>query len=138
MAKENTKKSIRYAPQYRAEVDNIRYDYQPNDRNHERAISRKEIRNAYDQMYRNEQERDQRAFQRIKESDNRFYAGLDPRRRQEVADAGMIFEDHRAMANLSPTAIHRQFPKSPFYSTPYIDDTMRSMREDDAEPEIGY
>ena len=137
MAKSNDK-SIKYAPQYRAEVDKIKYYYKPEDKHHERAVSRKEIRTAYDQMYRNEQDRDQRAFERAWDKKNRFYAGLDPRRRQEVADAGMISEDHRAMANLSPRAIHTQFPKSPYYSTPYLDSSVRMMSEDFAEPEGDY
>lgn len=34
---------------------------------------------------------------------------VDPRRRQELADANMIHEDHNAMANCSPKAINRQF-----------------------------
>lgn len=34
---------------------------------------------------------------------------VDPRRRQELKDANMIFEDHNAIANLSPKFISRQF-----------------------------
>lgn len=38
-----------------------------------------------------------------------FYGIINPRRKQEVADSRMIQEDHAAMANLSPRAIHREF-----------------------------
>jgi hypothetical protein len=34
---------------------------------------------------------------------------VDPRRRQELADSNMIFEDHTKVANLSPRVINRQF-----------------------------
>jgi hypothetical protein len=38
-----------------------------------------------------------------------FYNNVDPRRKQELADSRMIQEDHKAMANLSDKAIHKQF-----------------------------
>ena len=60
---------------------------------------------------------------RIKNMQNAFYAGLDPRRRKEVADSGMIQEDHRAMSNLPENFTHTEYPtrKTAFYSDPYID-----------------
>jgi hypothetical protein len=53
-----------------------------------------------------------------------FYAGIDQRRRDEMSDAGMIREDHTAMANLSPKPINKEFPRRGFYSSPYIDDAV--------------
>jgi hypothetical protein len=100
----------------------------------ERAIRRHEVRNVYDQMYRNGERRDQRAFQRIRDMENEFYAGVDPRRRQEIADAGIIREDLNCMANLPRQAIHHEYPQAGYYSTPYIDDTRRGLdteRDDD-------
>ena len=38
-----------------------------------------------------------------------FYGNVNPRRKQEDADARMISEDHNAMANLSPTVINEEF-----------------------------
>ena len=38
-----------------------------------------------------------------------FYDNVDPRRRQERADARMISEDHKAMANLSQRVINKEF-----------------------------
>ncbi len=110
------------------------YSYQPRSmetevRNQERAISRNEARGVYDKMNRLEQERDQRAFQSVREMENEFYAGVDPRRRQELADAGMVREDANAMANLPRQAIHHEYPQAGYYFTPYIDDTLRGNVE---------
>lgn len=105
-----------------ARQSNMPYDYSPNYTAEDRPIKRREIRDVYDQMYRNEQDRDQRSLDRIRSAESEFYAGIDPRRRQEVADAGMIQEDHNAIANLSPRAIHREYPKAGYYSTQYLDD----------------
>jgi len=52
---------------------------------------------------------------------NTFYANIDPRRRTEVSDARMVQEDPNAMANLSNTPIHREYPKAPFFP-PYYGD----------------
>lgn len=38
-----------------------------------------------------------------------FFANVDPRRRQELADARMLQEDHKEIANLSDRFINRQF-----------------------------
>lgn len=38
-----------------------------------------------------------------------FYHKVDPRLRQELMDSMMISEDNGSVANLSRTAIHRQF-----------------------------
>jgi hypothetical protein len=104
---------------------NVPYDNNPDYTNDYRPIQRKEIRDITGQMYRDEQERDQRSLDRVNDARNEFYAGLDPRRRREVADSGMVQEDHNAIANLSPIAIHREYPKAGYYSTPYWDDMKR-------------
>lgn len=39
----------------------------------------------------------------------KFYSTVDPRRRQEKADARMVREDDRAMANLSEQPVYREF-----------------------------
>ena len=64
-----------------------------------------------------------RAFDRVEEMYSSFYAGLDPRRRQEAADGGMVKEDRGAMANLSNKPVHREYPPAGYYSTPYLDDS---------------
>lgn len=38
-----------------------------------------------------------------------FYRNVDPRRKQELADARMIHEDHKAVANLKEQPIYHEF-----------------------------
>jgi len=109
------------------------YDYMPESqyeaRSQERAIRRDEVRAEYSAMYQLEQRRDQRAFDRTRDMSNEFYAGVDPRRRQEIGDGGMIREDRQAMANLPRKAQHHEYPQAGYYTTPYIDDTIRGANE---------
>lgn len=39
-----------------------------------------------------------------------LYAGMEPRRRQELEDSGMIHEDHRAIANLPQEVMIKPYP----------------------------
>jgi hypothetical protein len=109
----------------------IPYDYQPadqySDKSQERALRRHEVRAIYDLVYRDEQERDQRSFERVRDINGEFYAGLDPRRRQEIADGGMIREDQNQMANCPRMAMHHEYPQTPYYKTPYVDDLVRGI-----------
>ena len=87
-----------------------------------RAIKRPESRVRYENLEVKGEQYSNRALSRVEEMQSYFYAGLDPRRRQEMADGGMVKEDAQAMANLSNKAIHRQYANYPYYSSPYIDD----------------
>lgn len=110
---------------------NMTYDYmtpfQGEARVQERQKRRDEVRSEYSAMYQLEQRRDQRAFDRTQDMRNEFYAGVDPRRRQEIGDGGMIREDHNAMANLPRQAQHHEYPQAGYYSSPYLDDTVRGQ-----------
>lgn len=110
---------------------NMTYDYmtpfQEEARVQERQKRRDEVRSEYSAMYQLEQRRDQRAFDRTQDMRNEFYAGVDPRRRQEIGDGGMIREDHNAMANLPRQAQHHEYPQAGYYSSPYLDDTVRGQ-----------
>lgn len=56
------------------------------------------------------------------------YAGAEPRRRQEMEDAGMIHEDHNAIANLPQSVIYRPYPVERFaMPEDSLDDTMRGV-----------
>lgn len=88
-----------------------------------RQKSRKEVRGDTKVMERNQEELQREHFERVNAARSAFFAGLDPRRRREVADSGMVQEDHNAVANLSNTPIHREYVRFGYYSTPYIDDT---------------
>jgi len=56
-----------------------------------------------------------------------MYAGMEPRRRQELEDAGMIHEDHRQVANLPQEVIYRDYPKTYGYTPEDLDDTLRGI-----------
>lgn len=89
----------------------------------QRSVRRPEVERDYTAF---ELERDRvvaEKYRRAREIAGEFGGGLDPRRRQEVADAGLIREDHTAMANLPRTAQHHEFPVGGFYMTPYLDAT---------------
>ena len=56
-----------------------------------------------------------------------YYAGVDPRRRQEMMDGMMIHEDHHAIANLPQGVIYRDYPKVGHTMAPYLDDTITGV-----------
>lgn len=81
------------------------------------AIGRNQARNDYEEVFRDELHREDMKLMRTGYPE----ATCDPRRRQELADGGMVREDDRAMANLSPRAVHHEYPRLGYYSNPYID-----------------
>jgi hypothetical protein len=89
-----------------------------------RPINRSTSRERYDisdlklDMYSD------RAQARVQDMYSAFYGGIDPRRRQEMADGGMVKEDPNAMSNLSDRFIHTEYPAHPYYSNPFIDDSV--------------
>lgn len=87
------------------------------DENEIKPIGRNTARSQYEKTFHDELLRQDRDMYR---TEHPSY-GIDPRRRQEMADGGIVREDQRAMANLPARAIHHQYPKLPFYSTPYND-----------------
>ncbi len=94
-----------------------------------KPIGRTTSRRRYEETFHDELERqDRKMFQAMRPD-----YGVDPRRRQELADGGMVREDDRAMANLSEKAIHHEYPKLPYYSTPYNDSLVKSRKPQDAD-----
>lgn len=59
--------------------------------------------------------------------DSEFYAGMEPRRRQELEDAGMIHEDHSQVANLPQQVIMQSYPQTGPYMPEGLDDTIRGI-----------
>ncbi len=55
------------------------------------------------------------------------YEGMDPRRRQEMEDAGMINEDHSAIANMPQGVIMREYPRENDYTPENLDDTIHGI-----------
>lgn len=58
---------------------------------------------------------------------NGHYEGMEPRRRQEMEDAGMIHEDHRAIANMPQEVMIKPYPKTGPYMPEDLDDTIRGV-----------
>jgi hypothetical protein len=56
-----------------------------------------------------------------------YYEGAEPRRRQEMEDAGMIREDHSAIANLPQNVSMKPYPKEGGYLPEDLDDTLRGI-----------
>jgi len=61
------------------------------------------------------------------------YAGMEPRRRQEMEDAGMIHEDHSAIANMPQEVMMKKYPDSESYMPENLDDTISGV-----DRQIGY
>jgi hypothetical protein len=56
-----------------------------------------------------------------------MYEGSSGRRSQEMEDAGMIREDHGAIANLPQEVMIKHYPKSGAYMPEPLDDTIRGI-----------
>lgn len=55
------------------------------------------------------------------------YEGMDSRRKQEMSDAGMIREDHSAIANMPQEVMIKQYPKDSNYMPEEIDDRISGI-----------
>jgi len=82
-----------------------------------RAPNRAESRSNYAKVFNDELVREDRKLMAIPYPEET----CDPRRRQELADGGMVREDQAAMANLPRQAVHHEYPRLGYYSSPYID-----------------
>jgi hypothetical protein len=71
----------------------------------------------------------ERAMHRMRSMMSReYYAGPDPRRRQEMEDAGMIHEDHNAVANLPQNVVMKPYGNATGgYLPEDLDDTIRGI-----------
>lgn len=101
---------------------------------------------AMDRMHESAGERahdmEERAEHRHKGMGPEYYAGADPRRRQEMRDANMIHEDHRAVANLPQNVIMRPYGDAGGYLPEDLDDTIggvdRQMNYDGKKRNDGF
>jgi hypothetical protein len=82
-----------------------------NKKNKEEAMSRPGSEKEYGEASLYERRMNERAFHRAQQLESFFWKGVDPRRRVEIAEGGMVKEDPRAMANLSESPIHREYPR---------------------------
>lgn len=58
---------------------------------------------------------------------------MDPRRHQEMRDAGMIREDHSATANLPQDVKYHAWPANDDYPRYGLDDTIRGIDKQENE-----
>ncbi len=86
-----------------------------------RSKTRKEVEQSFPEMHTKQNLRNKLAFDQLKQMQGQFFQGVDPRRRQEMADAGMISEDPYAMANCPTRAIHAEMLPIQFFTNQYID-----------------
>lgn len=56
-----------------------------------------------------------------------YYGDMHSRRRQELEDAGMIHEDHNAIANLPQEVMIKPYPNTGPYMPEGLDDTIRGI-----------
>lgn len=65
------------------------------------------------------------------------YEGHSDRRRQEMADSGMIHENHAAIANLPQEVMIKPWPDGGSYMPEHLDDTIhgvnKQMEADDSK-----
>lgn len=93
------------------------------------AKSRNEMLSTYSNLEKKRDWHDQDKFREVESPFSSFYGGLDPRRRNEVADGGMVKEEHGMFSNCSDRFVNREYPRAGFYANPYIDDTVKGPRE---------
>lgn len=89
----------------------------------QRSVKRPEVEQDYSAFNVDRDRSVENAYRRAREIGGVFGGGLDPRRRPEAADSGLIREDHTAIANLPRMAQHHEFPAGGYYMTPYLDAT---------------
>ena len=56
-----------------------------------------------------------------------YYAGEKARRHEEMRDAGMISEDHSAIANMPQNVVMKPYEKGYGYMPENLDDTIRGI-----------
>jgi hypothetical protein len=90
-----------------------------------RAISRNEMLREFDVMKGKEDMYSNARFASVESPMSSFYGGIDPRRRVEMAEAGMVREDHGSIANLSERFVHQEYDANEYTTTPYLDEVVR-------------
>jgi hypothetical protein len=66
-------------------------------------------------------------YRKFRASGNELYASMEPRRRQEMEDAGYLYEDHNAVANLPQGVIMKPYPKTGPYLPEGLEDSIRGI-----------
>lgn len=94
------------------------------------ARTRKEARETYAGYEIKRDVKNEINYANVQSMYSCFYGGIDPRRRTEMADGGMVKEDRQAMSNLPTKGYQRQYPSTGYYSNPYIQTSLKDEREE--------
>lgn len=86
-----------------------------------RALNRKNSKQRYRNSDFLSDQYNNRVQEQIMDMRSSFYAGIDPRRAQEMADGGVVQEDSNAIANLSEQFIHAEYPQVGYRTNKYLD-----------------
>jgi len=85
------------------------------------------MKQRYNDERHNDRMDERAVYRRFRALGNEFYAGMEPRRRQEMEDAGYIHEDHDAIANLPQYPIIKSYPRTGPYLPEGLDDTIEGI-----------
>jgi hypothetical protein len=91
-----------------------------------RALRRHEARETFKVMNAKEEAYSASQYGQAQSPYSAFYAGIDPRRKWEMAAGGMAEEDQKAMSNLSPNGYQKEYPAAGYYTTPYLDEAVEA------------
>lgn len=81
------------------------------------------IEREHDEMEHNMERQERKDYPRGHD----MYSGMHDRRRREMEDAGMIHEDHHAIANMPQEVMIKPYPSSYSYLPEDLDDTISGV-----------
>lgn len=105
--------------------EQLKYDSKQPGHGKVRDLNRAEARDRYSNFEMKRDIHQEFMYDRVQDIYSSFYAGIDPRRRNEMADGGMVQEDRNEVANLSRRFVNQEYPRAGYYSSPYIDDSVK-------------
>jgi hypothetical protein len=91
-------------------------------RYHNSSASVDHHRDKFNDEMKHEKDREGRGFMHNYHGLEK-YAGMEPRRRQEMEDYGMISEDDRAIANLPQNVMIKPYPRTGPYNPEMLNDS---------------
>lgn len=93
------------------------------------SFKRSAVEDQYERLNKDERRAQELAHARQRAIRGSFWDEVDPRRRQEWVEGGMVREDNRAMANLPTRFIHEEYPEinhaavyTPDYTVKFFND----------------
>ncbi len=101
--------------------------YHNSKRNHEPSKSINHATDKFNDQYYEDRDVYPKNMYRGPLSSAELYAGMEPRRRQELEDSGMIHEDHRAIANLPQEVMIKAYPHVGPYMPEILNDDVSGV-----------